>query len=31
MEIEIWFDEIDEDDEIEYPILSCMDSIWNPN
>ena len=30
MDIEIWFDEIDEDDEIEYPILPCLDSIWSP-
>lgn len=29
MEIEIWFDEIDDDDEIEYPILPCLDRIWS--
>ena len=30
MDIEIWFDELDEDDSIEYPILPCLDSIWSP-
>jgi hypothetical protein len=30
MDIEIWFDEIDDDEYIEYPILPCLDSIWSP-
>ena len=24
-----WFDDYD-DEEIEYPILPCIDSIWSP-
>lgn len=24
-----WFDDYD-DDDIEYPILPCIDSIWSP-
>ena len=28
MDIEDWF-EI-EDEDLEYPLLPCVDSIWNP-
>jgi len=28
MDIEIWFDEIDEEDEIEYPLICSTDNIW---
>jgi hypothetical protein len=30
MDIEIWFDEIDEEDEIEYPLMCSTDNIWTP-
>ncbi len=31
MDIEIWFDDIVEDEDLEYPFLPCCDSIWIPN
>ena len=30
MDIEIWFDEIDTEDEIEYPLIRSPDTIWTP-
>ena len=30
MDIEIWFDEIDAEDEIEYPLIRSPDTIWTP-
>jgi len=30
MDIEIWFDEIDNEDEIEYPLMCSTDNIWMP-
>jgi len=30
MDIEIWFDEIDEEDEIAYPLMCSTDNIWTP-
>ena len=28
MDIEIWFDSIIEDEELEYPLLPSTDNIW---
>ena len=30
MDIEIWFDDLVEDEDLEYPLLPCVDSIWTP-
>jgi len=28
MDIEIWFDDLVEDEDLEYPFLPCTDNIW---
>ena len=28
MDIEIWFDDLVEDEDLEYPFLPCADNIW---